>query len=50
MLYDSTKVLLRSILRSLQSTDKVGWEDQVESGSECLYEIHQMARSSQAVS
>ena len=44
MLYDSTKVLLRSILWSLQTTDKVGWEDHVESGSQCLYEIHQMAR------
>jgi hypothetical protein len=37
MLYDSTKVLLRGILWSLQSTGKVGWEDQVELGSECLY-------------
>ena len=45
MLYDSTKVLLRDILWSLQSTGKVGWEDQAELGSECLYEIHQMARS-----
>jgi hypothetical protein len=44
MLYDSTKVLLRGILGSLQSTGKIGWEDQVELGSECLYEIHQMAR------
>jgi hypothetical protein len=44
MLYDSTKVLLRSMLWSLQSNAKVGWEDQVELGSECLYEIHQMAR------
>jgi len=44
MLYDSTKVLLRGILGSLQSTGEVGWEDQAELGSECLYEIHQMAR------
>jgi len=44
MLYDSTKVLLRSMLWSLESTGKVGWEDQVELGRECLYEIHQMAR------
>ena len=27
----------------MQSIEKVGWEDQVESGRECLYEIHQMA-------
>jgi hypothetical protein len=44
MLYDSTKGLLRSILGSLQSPDTNGWEDQVELGGECLYEIHQMAR------
>lgn len=47
MLYDSTKVLLRGILQSLQDSDKVGWEDQVESSGECLYEMHQMARSRQ---
>ena len=44
MLYDSTKVLLRGMLWSLQSVDRVGWDDQVELGSECLYEMHQMAR------
>ena len=32
------------MLSSLQSPDKQGWEDQVELGRECLYEIHQMAR------
>ncbi|SPF55305.1 conserved hypothetical protein [Candidatus Sulfopaludibacter sp. SbA4] len=44
MLYDSTKVLLRGMLGSLQKPDNVGWEDHVELGGECLYEIHQMAR------
>jgi hypothetical protein len=44
MLYDSTKVLLRGMVRSLQSPDKEGWDDHVESGGECLYEMHQMAR------
>ena len=44
MLYDSTKTLLRGILRSLQSADIIGCDDQLESGGECLYEIHQMAR------
>jgi hypothetical protein len=47
MLYDSTKVLLRGILQSLQNPEKVGWEDQVELSGECLYEMHQMARSRQ---
>ncbi len=44
MLYDSTKVLLRGMVRSLQSSEHEGWDDQVEYGGECLYEMHQMAR------
>jgi len=44
MLYDSTKVLIHGILQSLRSSDPDGWDDHVESGSECLYEMHQMAR------
>jgi len=44
MLYDSTKILLRGMLWSLQAAGQVGWDDQVELGGECLYEIHQMAR------
>jgi len=44
MLYDSTKVLLRGVVQSLQGSDRVGWDDHVEAGSECLYEMHQMAR------
>ena len=44
MLYESTRVLLGGILRSLQSPDQVRWEDQVELGGACLFEIHQMAR------
>ncbi|SRR6266567_842881 len=44
MLYDSTKSLLRGILQSLETPNGVGWDDQVESGKQCLYEMHQMAR------
>jgi hypothetical protein len=44
MLYDSTKVLLRDILLSLQTTGRIGWDDQVERARECSYEMHQMAR------
>jgi len=44
MLYDSTKVLLRDILTSLQNVNKIRWEDQSEWASECSYELHQMAR------
>jgi len=43
MLYDSTKSLLQSILRSLETGDGTGWDDQTESGNACLYEMHQMA-------
>ena len=44
MLYDSTKVLIHGILQSLRTTNPDGWDDHVEAGGECLYEMHQMAR------
>ena len=44
MLYDSTKSLLQSILRSLETDDETRWDDQTESGNACLYEMHQMSR------
>jgi hypothetical protein len=43
MLYDSTKSLLQSILRALETVDDAGWDDQTESGNACLYEMHQMS-------
>jgi hypothetical protein len=43
MLYESTKSLLLSILRSLETGDEIRWDDQTESGNACLYEMHQMA-------
>jgi len=46
MLCDSTKTLLRNIVDSLQTLDEVGWDDQIESGNQCLYEMHQMTRPS----
>lgn len=45
MLYDSTKSLLQTILRSLETAEDTGWDDQTESGNSCLYEMHQMSRS-----
>ena len=45
MLYDSTKSLLQGILRSLETVDDTGWDDQTESGTACLYEMHQMSGS-----
>ena len=43
MLYESTKGLLQSILRSLETGDATRWDDQTESGNACLYEMHQMS-------
>jgi hypothetical protein len=43
MLYDSTKSLLQSILRSLETGEETRWDDQTESGNACLYEMHQMS-------
>jgi hypothetical protein len=45
MLYESTKSLLQTILRSLETGDDTGWDDQTESGNSCLYEMHQMSGS-----
>jgi hypothetical protein len=44
MLYDSTKGLLRNILRSLESPESTAWDDHVESSKACLFEMHQMSR------
>ena len=44
MLYESTKSLLRSIVESLETVDQTRWDDPAESGSACLYEMHQMSR------
>jgi hypothetical protein len=45
MLYESTKSLLQTILRSLETGDENRWDDQTESGNSCLFEMHQMAGS-----
>jgi hypothetical protein len=46
MLFESTTILLRSIVRSIESSGEPGWDDHLESGNQCLYELHQLARSS----
>jgi hypothetical protein len=45
MVYDSTKILLRTIIQSLETTDEVAWEDQIELAQECVFEMHQMNRA-----
>lgn len=37
---------MRTILHSLDAPDQTGWDDPIESGNECLYEMHQMTRPS----
>ena len=44
MLYDSTKAVLQSILRSLEANGEIPWDEHTESGNACLYEMHQMSR------
>ena len=46
MLCDSTKILLQAIIHSLETPEPAGWDDQIESGKQCLYEMHQMTRPS----
>jgi hypothetical protein len=46
MLFESTKTLLRTIVQSLEEGDKSAWDDRLESGIQCLYELHQMSRPS----
>jgi hypothetical protein len=46
MLFESTTVLLRSIVHSIENSGEAAWDDHLESGNQCLYELHQLARSS----
>ncbi|HLK62391.1 MAG TPA: hypothetical protein VKU19_03070 [Bryobacteraceae bacterium] len=46
MLFESTTILLRSIVHSLEGSSETGWDDRLEAGNQCLYELHQLARSS----
>ncbi len=46
MLFESTTILLRSIVHSIENRGEIGWDDYLESGNQCLYELHQLARSS----
>src|SRR6516165_5991309 len=46
MVYDSTKTLLRSIIQSLETADEAAWDDRLELGRECIYEMSQMTRQS----
>jgi hypothetical protein len=45
MLFDSTTILLRSIVTSLENGGEIRWEDHLDFGNQCLYELHQMSHS-----
>jgi hypothetical protein len=44
MLFESTRILLRGIVQSIEKGDLATWDDHLESGIQCLYELHQMSR------
>jgi hypothetical protein len=44
MLFESTTVLLRSIIASLEGDHEAQWEEHVECGNQCIYELFQMSR------
>jgi hypothetical protein len=44
MLFESTTLLLRSIVDALQSGDESKWDDHREFGNQCIYELFQMCR------
>jgi hypothetical protein len=46
MLQESTTTLLIKLVQSLEAGGEAGWDDQIELGKECLYEMHQMTRPS----
>jgi hypothetical protein len=46
MVYHSTKTLLCSIIQSLNAGDEAAWDDVVELGKVCVYEMSQMTRQS----
>jgi hypothetical protein len=46
MVYDSTKTILRSIIQSLERADETAWDDRLELGRVCIYEMSQMTRQS----
>ena len=46
MVYDSTKTLLCSIIQSPNAGDEAAWDDVVELGKVCVYEMSQMTRQS----
>jgi hypothetical protein len=49
MLDNSTKALLWRLIRSLENANEAAWEDRLELGKQCLFEISQMTRGANGV-
>lgn len=50
MLFESTTLLLQSVVHSLESGgDETTWDDYLEFGNQCVYELHQMSRPSNRI-
>src|SRR5690348_3604689 len=46
MLFESTTLVLRGIVNSLETAAETAWDDYLEYGRQCAYELAQMSRSS----
>jgi hypothetical protein len=46
MLFESTTILLRTIVQTLENSAEPRWDDHLECGRQCLFELHQMSHSS----
>ena len=46
MLFESTSVLLRNMVLELENGGRSNWDDYLETGRQCIYELHQMSRAS----
>ncbi len=44
MLFESTTLLLQNIVHSLEDGDERNWDDHLEYGNQCVYELFQMSR------
>src|SRR5262245_15712530 len=46
MLFESTGLFLRGIVNSLERDGDIPWDEHIESGRQCMFELHQMSRGS----
>jgi len=46
MLFESTTLLLRKLVQSMEANEQIDWDGNLEYGRQCVYELAQMSRSS----